>query len=236
MLGGAGADERQVARGGLCEGGGWAREAAAAKGGVWGWGRDGREERVRVEGGRVWDGGHGGAVRGERVAGDEDVLVAGAAAFGRDDVRVVGGRDFVDDADEAVGPGWLRLGVAVAVVFVLVGRRGAARGGGGDGGIQVAVGGVGEARLGVGEARQVEGHAQGGHDHVRGGEGPDAAAALEGRGAEVGAVREVEDCELFVGRGERSGFRRWRGRRRGESVTGGLLDALLRDGGEAWAP
>jgi len=39
------------------------------------------------------------------VAVDEDVLVGGSPAFGGDDVREVGGGDFVDDADHGFGPG-----------------------------------------------------------------------------------------------------------------------------------
>lgn len=47
---------------------------------------------------------------GEGVAGDEDVLVGGAAAFGGENVGEVWGGDFVDDAYEAFVPmgvfGW----------------------------------------------------------------------------------------------------------------------------------
>ena len=49
----------------------------------------------------------GGGGRRQRVTCDEDVMVGGAAAFGGDDVRVVVGRDFVDDAHEAFGPVWV---------------------------------------------------------------------------------------------------------------------------------
>lgn len=48
--------------------------------------------------------GDGGGGRRKRVACNEDIVVGGAAAFGGDDVRVVVGRDFVDDAHEAFGP------------------------------------------------------------------------------------------------------------------------------------
>ena len=47
------------------------------------------------------------------MAGNEDVVVRGAAAFGGDDVGVVGGGDFVDNADKAFGP------VGVVVGFML---------------------------------------------------------------------------------------------------------------------
>lgn len=43
--------------------------------------------------------------RGEGMACCEDVLVTGAAAFGGDDVGVVGSGDFVNDAHETFGPG-----------------------------------------------------------------------------------------------------------------------------------
>ena len=46
----------------------------------------------------------------EWVAGDEDVVVGGAAAFGGDYVGVVGGGDFVDDAHHAFGPVGIRVG------------------------------------------------------------------------------------------------------------------------------
>lgn len=82
-----------------------------------GFGRNGARGRERtVEGvgfegrcGRVGRDGCGGG--GEGMAGREDVLVAGAAAFGGDDLGVVRGCDFVDNAYEAFVP-----------VRVLVGR------------------------------------------------------------------------------------------------------------------
>lgn len=58
--------------------------------------------------------GHAHGAAGEGVAGDGDVGVGGAAALGGDDVRVVLRGDFVDDADEAVGPvGFFGVGVGV---------------------------------------------------------------------------------------------------------------------------
>lgn len=47
------------------------------------------------------------------MAVDEDVLVGGTPAFGGDDVREVGGGDFIDDADHGFGPG----GVVVSRVL-----------------------------------------------------------------------------------------------------------------------
>lgn len=64
----------------------------------------GREEGVSQEGRRGGVFGHAHGAVGQGVAGDGDVGVGGAAALGGDDVRVVLGGDFVDDADEAVGP------------------------------------------------------------------------------------------------------------------------------------
>lgn len=48
--------------------------------------------------------GDGAGRGGKRVACYEHVVVGGAAAFGGDYMRVVVGRYFVDDADEAFGP------------------------------------------------------------------------------------------------------------------------------------
>lgn len=69
-----------------------------------GWGVGGREEGVCEEGRRGGMFGHAHGAAGEGVAGDGDVGVGGAAALGGDDARVVLRGDFVDDADEAVGP------------------------------------------------------------------------------------------------------------------------------------
>lgn len=52
----------------------------------------------------------------EGVAGDGYVVVGGAAAFGGDDVCVVLGPDFVDDADEAVGPAVFVVGRLLSIV------------------------------------------------------------------------------------------------------------------------
>jgi len=61
---------------------------------------------------------HGLGAGGEDVAVYEYVLIAGAPAFGCDYGSVVGGRDFVNDADQTFVPG-------VFVVFVGFGGRGA---------------------------------------------------------------------------------------------------------------
>lgn len=92
-------------------------------------------------------------------------MVGCAAAFGGDDVGVVGFCDFVDDADEAFRP----AGFVVFGVFV-------GRGGGEERGLRVfffffffffrgiaggwlgAVFGVGEAGLHVGDSGKVKGH------------------------------------------------------------------------------
>jgi len=116
------------------------------------------EERVCEEGRAVVVGS-----RAERVAGYGDVEIARAAAFGSDDGAVVGGRDFVDDADEAVRP---------------------ARGGRGGG----SIAGVGEAGFFVGDPREVEGEGEGRDLHRDSGERLDAPHAFEGLGGEVGAV------------------------------------------------
>lgn len=107
MLGGAVGDEFEVAGGGLSVAGVWAGEAAAARRGG-GSRRCGCEARgvegVREEG---WGRGvHGDGVGGgeERVAGDDDVLVGGTAAFGGDDVVEVGWGELVDDADQRFVP------------------------------------------------------------------------------------------------------------------------------------
>ena len=55
---------------------------------------------------------YGGCAGGQDMAVDEDVLVSGAAAFGRDDVGEVGEGDFVDDADHGFGPGGVVVGGA----------------------------------------------------------------------------------------------------------------------------
>lgn len=132
--------------------------------------------------GKLWDGEARVAVQG--VAVDEDVLIAGAAAFGGNDVRVVFEGDFVDDADEGFVP-------AVFVVFGCAGF-GVVEGVGGVGGCSVAD--VGEAGFFVGYAREVEGHDDLWDEDVDLGERADAARAQEGLVAEVGAIGEVEDC------------------------------------------
>ena len=76
----------------------------------------------------------------EGKALDCDVEVRGAATFRGYDVGVVGGGHFVDDADEAMGPG-VRRGL------------GSARG-------------IGKARFCVGYAREVKGHGERGDDDV----------------------------------------------------------------------
>ena len=68
---------------------------------------------MRFERPRSGVGGDGRSAGGELVAGNEDIVVGGATAFGGDDVGVVRRRDFVDDADEAFGP----LGVVVGFVL-----------------------------------------------------------------------------------------------------------------------
>ena len=50
------------------------------------------------------------------MAGDKHVVIGGTAAFGRDDVRVVGGCNLVDDADEALGEGRRVVGMVGGVV------------------------------------------------------------------------------------------------------------------------
>ena len=56
-----------------------------------------------------------------------------------------------------------------------------------------AVFGIRETRFNVGDPGEVESHDKVGDDDVDLGEGADAAFALEGFVAEVGAVGEVED-------------------------------------------
>lgn len=48
--------------------------------------------------------GDGGGAWAKFVAGDKDVVVGGAAAFGGDDVGEVGFCDFIDNTDEAFVP------------------------------------------------------------------------------------------------------------------------------------
>lgn len=106
----AGADEIDVALRGLCVIGIGAGELAATFGGL-GPGRcHGAVEGVGFEGWRCGMGRHGCAGGGEAVACCEDLLVAGAAAFGGDDVSVVRGGDFVYDAHEAFVPACVLVG------------------------------------------------------------------------------------------------------------------------------
>ena len=56
-----------------------------------------------------------------------------------------------------------------------------------------AVSGVGEAGFYVRESGKVKGHGEVRDNHIELGYGTDAAFALEGFSAEVGAVGEVED-------------------------------------------
>lgn len=172
----------------------------------------GREEGVGEERRRVRGIRDRGAGRGEGVAGHENIGVGGAAAFCRDDVRVVGQRDFVDDADEGLAPS----------VFVVWGRVGRWLRRFGVGRWWGPVAGVGEAGFAVGDPGQVEGQGERGHEDVEGGEGADAASGEESDGGEVGAVGEVEDCRwVWWGR-----VISWMGERR-EC----LIDPLL---GGAW--
>ena len=53
-------------------------------------------------GGRMEGDGRG--TQAEFVAGDEDIVVGGAAAFGSDDVGEVGFSDFIDDPNKAFVP------------------------------------------------------------------------------------------------------------------------------------
>lgn len=55
---------------------------------------------------------------GQLVACDNDVLVAGAAAFGSDDGCVVCFGDFVDDADEAFVPAFFVVVVRLGLLTV----------------------------------------------------------------------------------------------------------------------
>lgn len=181
--------------------------------GVWvllgGWGRGwGGVEGVGFEGGGGGYGGDGGEGGGQGVAGYEDVLVGGAAAFGGEDVGEVAGGDFVDDADETFGP----VGVACEVGFG--GEEGGFFFGGGGGGWRmggwvgrVTVCGVCETGFRIRKPGQVEGHDEFGDDDIEGGEGTDAPDALEGGGGEVGAVGEVEVCFFFFFAAARRGRR-----------------------------
>lgn len=143
----------QVARRWLRVRGVRAPEPAAMFGFV---GREGgREERVRFEGRGVGFFGHSGAAVVESVAIDQDIMVGGAAAFSRDDMGVVGGCHFVNDADHAFFPA---VFVVVCVRGLLVKGR---LGGEGEeiGGVGLfAQSAVGEAGLCVGDAGEIEGH------------------------------------------------------------------------------
>ena len=96
-------DEVEIARRGLRVGRIGSGDTFVIIWGGAGWGCGG-EEGVSEKGGG--GGVHGDGFGGgwEDVAGDEDVRVSGTAAFGCDDVSVVGGGDFVDDADETLVP------------------------------------------------------------------------------------------------------------------------------------
>lgn len=104
MFFGAGGNEVDVPLRRLRVFGVWPRKPASVF--RWGgsWRGDGRVERVGFEGWGLGMGGDGCGGGVEGVAGDEDVVVGGAAAFGGDDVGVVGGCDFVDDADHVFVP------------------------------------------------------------------------------------------------------------------------------------
>ena len=127
---------------------------------------------------------HGGICGEEGITRHDDVLVTGAAALCRDDVRKVGWRQLVHHADEAFEPTvfvvfgrrWLCCGRAKEGRLLRERKRARGRGGGYNGITVVAVivvvvvmlpeTRVGEARFRVRDAGEVKGEAEGRHDDI----------------------------------------------------------------------
>lgn len=151
----------------------------------------------------------------EREARDHDVLVRGAAAFGRDDGSVIGEGDFVEDAYQALFP-------AVLAVFSCVGGVLAGRG-------RSAVSCVGETWFQVWNPGQVECESQTWNVDIDSGERMDPTCTTEGLGREIGAVGQVEDGLVLRGGGEAIGRGKREFRRGLKGIRGGeLLDGAVR--------
>ena len=134
---------------------------------------DGRKERMGFESRSLWYGWNFVlGVAAERVAVNEDVLIARSTALRRDDMCKVFLRYFVDNSYQTFRP----------VIFVVLSCL-----------LDLTICTIAEAWLFVGHTREIEGELYGWCHDVELGDRPDLALPPEGLRREIGAITQVEN-------------------------------------------